>query len=264
MKSTLIALLVLVGFAAQAQYNLSFEKPTVDGNKFRVTLRMNATNKAFSLGSNNLRFSYPIAGLANPRVVSENFSNTFYSETTTLGTNVKTGIVSINTVYIGKAKAKKMPISTKGVDLVEMEFDVLDASLIPQMAWRVTGKQPKSSVLTDDKITSMEGVASNTIGAVQNTKFTTTVKVETSKLMIANVMPNPAKDDFSVVFDAVQRGNVELVMTDVLGRVVKTQTVEANKGINTIMLNISALSFGTYMVKITDGVSESVEKIVKQ
>jgi Secretion system C-terminal sorting domain len=266
MKSTLIALLLLVGFGAQAQYNLSFEKPTLDGNKFRVTLRMNATNKTFALGSNNLRFNYPVAGLANPRVVSEVFPTSFYHETTLIGSNPTAGIVSVNTVYVGKAKANKMPVSKKGMDLVEMEFDVLDASLISKLSWRIDGKQPKTAVLSDDRVNTLDVVtADNTIGTVKNVKFTPAVKsVEVSKLMISNVMPNPAKDDVSVVFDAAQKGNVELIMTDVLGRVIKSQTVDANKGINTVMLNLGALSYGTYMVKITDGISESVEKIVKQ
>ena len=144
-----------------------------------------------------------------------------------------------------------MPVSKKGTDLVELEFDVLDASLVSQLSWRVDGKQPKTAVLSDDRVTAVAAApANNTIGEVKNVKFANVVKaVEVSKLMIANVMPNPVKDDFSIVFDAVQKGSVNLVMTDVLGRVIKSQTIDANKGINTVMLNASALSYGTYMVK---------------
>jgi hypothetical protein len=265
MKSKLIALLLLVSFGAQAQYSLSFEKPTLDGNKFRVTLHINAVGKTFGLGSNNLRFSYPIAGLANPKIVSEVFPGSVYHETTLVGSNANTGIVSVNTVYFGKAKTNKMPITKKGMDLVELEFDVLNPALVSELAWRVDGKQPKTAILTDDRLTIVDAAPANNAVNVKNAKFTAPVRVvEESKLLIANIMPNPAKDDVSVVFDAVTNGTVQVVMTDVLGRTVKSQKMEASKGVNTLMLNISALSFGTYTVKITDGISESVEKLVKQ
>jgi hypothetical protein len=266
MKNILAVFVLFITFSAQAQYRLSFEKPTLEGSKFRITLRMTATSKGFAIGSNNLRFNYPIAGLANPKIISEVFPSALYHETTLIGSNPQTGIVSVNTVFYGKAKTNKMPITTKGIDLVEMEFDVLNETLITQLDWRTNGKQPKTVVISDDKLSLVEAInTNNPISEVKNVKFTPTIKQEgVLKLMIVSIMPNPAKDDINIVFDAIQNGNIQLEITDVSGRLVKSQKIEANKGSNSTMLNISAFAYGTYWIKISDGSTEVVEKIIKQ
>jgi hypothetical protein len=264
MKRLIFLLMLFVGFGANAQYKLSFEKPSLNGNKFRVTLHMSA-DKAFSLGSTNFRFSYPTAALANPTIVSDAFPAEMYHETNLVGTNPKTGIVSVNTVYVGKAKANKMPITTKGKDLVELEFDVLDATQINGLKWRIgANEHPKTVVLVDDKLTVMNTPqAVNTIAQPNTVKFNTKKTVDAPSLLISNVMPNPVKDDMNVVFEGVKASNVDLTITDMLGRVVKTQVVAANKGTNTVLVNMSQLAPGTYSVRLTDGVQEAVEKVIK-
>jgi parallel beta-helix repeat protein len=161
MKKIFTFCLLLTAFCCSAQYRLSFVQPNVIGNKFRITIKMSAITP-FSLGSSNLRFNFPNTVIYNPTVLSTNFPSPQFTATNTLGTTNTTGIVSLNTnlnsAYIGQ---NTLPITTSGVDLVTVEFDILNSSGIVSLTWRISGSNPKCAVL-DDAQTAMTTVTTNT------------------------------------------------------------------------------------------------------
>jgi hypothetical protein len=61
--------------------------------------------------------------------------------------------MSINTSYNGATNANALPIPTTGIDVVTMEFDIINSALSSNLSWRITGSQPKVAILDDDKAT---------------------------------------------------------------------------------------------------------------
>jgi hypothetical protein len=157
MKQTKFITLLLCNFfilhLAQAQTAaLSFVNPTIVGNKLQVTLRMASVGGNFGLGASNFRLNYATSDLSNPIVLSENFTSPSFDATTTLGTNTSTGIVSINTAYLAATNSNILPITAAGVDLVTLQFNILNGNATTTLSWRTTAS-PFTALLDDDKTT---------------------------------------------------------------------------------------------------------------
>ncbi len=156
MKRFMFISILLLGYLiTKAQTAaLSFVNPTITGNKFRITLRMASVGGNFGLGGNNLHFNYSTASLSNPVLVAENFPTAF-GATTTTGTNIVAGHVSINTSYLTSTPANlnALPITAAGVDLATVEFTVLNLTSTASFSWRITGANPKVALADDDKLT---------------------------------------------------------------------------------------------------------------
>lgn len=86
-------------------------------------------------------------------------------------------------------------------------------------------------------------VTDNTVGAEENSLNSSSV----------NVYPNPANARLMVSFEAFRNENVEVAVMDIQGRVVMTESHNANSGRNEIELNTEALSNGAYFYNITVG-----------
>jgi hypothetical protein len=263
MKNTFLAIFLMLGVAAQAQYKVSFVKPTVNGSKFRVTLKMHSEGAAFHLGANNLRFNYAMEDLANPVIVSERFPDAAFGETTLLGSNAKTGIVSVNTAYKGVRKGKKLQINRKGAELVTLEFDILKNAENTPLKMRIEGAQPRTTVLMDDarsivKLEQAEMLEVSLKNAAVTSKMTTHETVE------FRAAPNPTSGAVNVVFDAVQSGNVAITLTDLYGRIIKTQNTAATAGMNQTTFDLSELPSGAYFISLQEDTMKHTQRIVKQ
>jgi hypothetical protein len=73
-----------------------------------------------------------------------------------------------------------------------------------------------------------------------------------------SVYPNPAVDVVNISNDTIQINSIE--MTDLNGRIVKTQKIGATQG----QVSISDLSTGVYMMKINTAQGNATKKIVKE
>ncbi|MEO0896870.1 MAG: M4 family metallopeptidase [Bacteroidota bacterium] len=76
--------------------------------------------------------------------------------------------------------------------------------------------------------------------------------------------PNPTIESLKIGFENVNGSEVDLSIFDLAGRRVGQMTVEAQPGVNGIKLDISNLPAGIYLVRISDGTTEVVRKVVKQ
>ncbi len=262
MKNIIFFLLLVVGFGANAQeYNMSFVKPTVNGSKFRVTLRMSASSP-FSVGANNLRFNYSTKDLANPTIVSETFPMGF-GETSLTGTNTETGVVSVNTAYVGKNSENLMPITKEGVDLVTVEFDVLSSSPNTELTWRAGKVHPRTAVVGDDRATVFSEGKMNTLVFNQPVKIEAPIKTTVSNLTAVTVSPNPTTDFVNVNFNVSESTKLDMNMTDAAGKVIRIQHFSAVKGANVMNVDMKELPSGVYFLNLPGLGKEATHKVIK-
>jgi hypothetical protein len=85
-------------------------------------------------------------------------------------------------------------------------------------------------------------------------------------LMIDGLFPNPANSLVNVMIAAPNKDYVTLVITDIAGRTVIQLLLNVETGSNTIPVDISRLTNGTYMVKLicSSNCESAVGKFVKQ
>ena len=66
---------------------------------------------------------------------------------------------------------------------------------------------------------------------------------------LINILPNPiVNGNFKLNISAAQKMQIDIVITDMQGRLMKKQTVNMIAGFNTIPVNITNLAAGTYQV----------------
>jgi hypothetical protein len=78
------------------------------------------------------------------------------------------------------------------------------------------------------------------------------------------VYPNPVMDVLNIRFLAEQKAEFDLSVTDALGKRVKMQKVNYNKGENFTSIETLDLPNGVYLVKLTNGSENYTQKIVIQ
>ena len=85
-----------------------------------------------------------------------------------------------------------------------------------------------------------------------------------NKFNISNLAPNPTSDAVRIVFETVEKIDVQLNIIDINGRVLKTQLFESNEGINTQSISIEDLPQGTYLLQLKQGQDAIIQRFVKQ
>jgi trimeric autotransporter adhesin len=90
------------------------------------------------------------------------------------------------------------------------------------------------------------------------------VKRDGGKLVLIMVSPMPTTEGVNVDFAVGKSGKINLIVTDIVGRIIKTETFTTIEGANTVRLDLSQLAQGTYIMSINDGESNATQRIVKQ
>jgi hypothetical protein len=79
------------------------------------------------------------------------------------------------------------------------------------------------------------------------------------------VYPNPFNNELQVSMDVAEAGVVELVLTDVIGRVIYSESVDVTAGSVTMSIELdSRLSKGVYLLNVDGAGYEEVIKVVKE
>lgn len=78
------------------------------------------------------------------------------------------------------------------------------------------------------------------------------------------LVPNPAQNEASIMVDAQETAQAQLVITDITGKLVQRSTVSIQKGMNGYRINTGAMPNGTYLVTITNGSWKIAEKLSVQ
>lgn len=85
-------------------------------------------------------------------------------------------------------------------------------------------------------------------------------------LTISGVYPNPAHASVNINVNLDQAQKLTLIITDVAGRPVKTKMIIVEAGTNSLTIDVSSLSSGTYFIKTKTATGEerNAVKLVKQ
>ena len=65
--------------------------------------------------------------------------------------------------------------------------------------------------------------------------------------------PNPVTENANIELDISKKGSVTIQVMDVSGRLVGSMETEVNEGFNKLMMNLSHLNTGTYIIKAVSG-----------
>ena len=78
------------------------------------------------------------------------------------------------------------------------------------------------------------------------------------------VYPNPFTDAFTLKYDADKNETVLFELTDMLGRLINTNTWNVGIGSNRLNLNTGSLPAGIYLIKLISPTGFAVKNIIKQ
>jgi len=90
--------------------------------------------------------------------------------------------------------------------------------------------------------------------------------VKPSVLTISGLFPNPSTANINLLVDAPEKDRVTVVVTDAVGRTVQTKKAMIEAGANSLVINVSSLAQGTYLVKLicSSNCETAAAKFVKE
>ena len=91
-----------------------------------------------------------------------------------------------------------------------------------------------------------------------------TVTFEQNEFGIASLKPNPATEFVSLQVSNPQAGQLNLQITDVMGKEVRSWTQEAPTGIQHYEMDLKGLAPGIYFVKVAAGNEVRIAKLIKE
>ena len=96
-------------------------------------------------------------------------------------------------------------------------------------------------------------------------KYYNTIYIENNKTSdYAMVHPNPAKDKLTISYNAKTITRVNVSLLDVSGREVKNETLMFDHENREASLNIETLQNGLYFIRIENGYSVILQKMIKE
>ncbi len=89
---------------------------------------------------------------------------------------------------------------------------------------------------------------------------------QVNALSLNAVYPNPAKDKLNLIVSSPVNNNINVIITDLAGKVVRRQSFSIMEGGNNLGFDVSAMSAGTYFIKAicANGCQTAVGKFVKE
>lgn len=174
------------------------------------------------------------------------------------------------------------PASNGGINISPVVYPITAGLLPSQVNNRVKGKayfhlvSPKMEVTIPGptfKYTIPVTVSNNTIldgnQAVDhfflNGELTGQVGLNETKLesiSALQLMPNPAKENVTLYLQTTKTENISVSIFNTVGQLVKTETVQAQAGTNTVNINLTGISSGIYMVKVSGSSGAKTQKLI--
>ena len=90
------------------------------------------------------------------------------------------------------------------------------------------------------------------------------VKNIISQNCLISILPNPAKEGVTIQMSVDISKQITFVLTDLLGKTIKTKILNLSDGINNCYLSLDNLAKGTYVLSINDGSNLISKEIIKQ
>lgn len=79
-----------------------------------------------------------------------------------------------------------------------------------------------------------------------------------------NVYPNPTSDMLNVTYNLNEQSDIRLYVTDMQGRVIVDEDIDAQQGANNYQLNTNGLAEGTYILTLYSEVNKTSKRFVVQ
>jgi hypothetical protein len=91
-----------------------------------------------------------------------------------------------------------------------------------------------------------------------------TVKQNGGKLALIAVSPTPTTEGVTVDLTVSKNSRLTATLTDIVGKIVKTQSYETVEGFNSIRMDLTAIARGAYILSLDDGETTVPQRIIKQ
>jgi hypothetical protein len=101
-------------------------------------------------------------------------------------------------------------------------------------------------------------------GSYEVSKIVSVKRFDSKKLAVLNVSPVPTTEGVTIDFSVNKETTITLTLTNIVGQVLKTETIKATEGTNNTVLSLINLPNGTYLLNISDGESTTLKRVVKQ
>ena len=89
------------------------------------------------------------------------------------------------------------------------------------------------------------------------------IERESDSFSLSNVFPVPVSGELSVEFNNNRNENIEVVITDMVGRVIFQDQFDAADGSNVYRTDMSKFATGVYFISLSNNVEQLTERIVK-
>ena len=90
------------------------------------------------------------------------------------------------------------------------------------------------------------------------------IKQNGGKLALNAAYPMPITEGVTLDFSTSKAGKITAVLTDIVGKVVKTEIISATEGSNLTPLSVAHLANGTYILTLNDGETIVNQRLIKQ
>lgn len=140
---------------------------------------------------------------------------------------------------------------------IVMEYYENTGNAVAQLSWS-SASQIKEIIPSTRLYPSTGAIFENATQNVANT----TLKNETSFYKSLSLYPNPAKEQLNVQFNSENENEASVELVSMTSIVVSSKSFKANKGANTILVDVSSLEPGIYMLNIKNGVQVAIKKVI--
>ena len=210
----------------------------------------------------NYTSSLPYLPTSTSWIYNDGNPNNFYAQLTSGCQQLSNG----NVLFCNGPKGTFKEISASGTILWEYINPVSVTGILTQgstaasnSAFRCTF-YPSSYSGFNNQLFSSPTIIENSNSVSSTCTLSTTIDEETIGEEAIFVYPNPAKEFINVEFSGLNYENISIEITDVFGKVVQK---EISKNENQMFnLNVSSLSAGYYVLKISSGTSVIQKKII--
>jgi hypothetical protein len=104
----------------------------------------------------------------------------------------------------------------------------------------------------------------NIYSGPSNDNLVTSIE-ENTDFANVSLYPNPADNEFQVVFNSTKESNeMTVVVKDLSGKVVQSHAIIANVGTNEVYVSTEALTAGAYFVTLSDGTSSKTMQLIRR
>ncbi len=101
-------------------------------------------------------------------------------------------------------------------------------------------------------------------GKEELSKIVAVKRFDAKKLAILSLAPVPTTENVTLDFSVNKEIEVSLMLTNIMGQLVKKESIKASEGTNKALISLNNLPNGTYLLSISDGESVQLKRIVKQ